>query len=277
MIYLNAEVISGLGEDTFWTWFHREFPSSSFKIPNMLNDNDILLRYSTLGFLPISGKQVSLCWELYFDMKEEFQTNQWDPVINRIEESARYSTYRTVATITTKRFYDRFGSVEIIPIGIDTNLFKPLNNKKELRNKYDLPLNKTIGIWIGTNHPMKGYGSLLKYSKENPDIYWIVIWKTKLESSFMVNAKNFIQINQYTLVELFNCADFFLSTSLLKPFYMAEWEAMACNIPIIIVGKQPKDFLPSSEPRNDVFKLGWDRNSVKLKWEDFFINRGVQW
>lgn len=25
MIYLNTEIFSGLGEDTFWTWFKREF------------------------------------------------------------------------------------------------------------------------------------------------------------------------------------------------------------------------------------------------------------
>jgi len=128
MIYLNAEVVSGLGEDTFWTWFHREFPTSSFKTPNILNDDDILLRYSTLGFLPIPGKQVALCWELYLDMKEEFQTSQWDSVIDKVKECARYSTYRTVATDSTTRFYQEFGSVEIIPIGVDTDLFKPLGD-----------------------------------------------------------------------------------------------------------------------------------------------------
>ena len=31
MIYLNCEVKSGLGEDTFWTWFEREFPAVRLK------------------------------------------------------------------------------------------------------------------------------------------------------------------------------------------------------------------------------------------------------
>ena len=72
MIYLNCEIKNGLGEDTFWTWFHREFPNSSFDTPKYLNNNDILLRYSTLGFLPIEGKQMALCWELYPRMKEKY-------------------------------------------------------------------------------------------------------------------------------------------------------------------------------------------------------------
>ena len=277
MIYLNAEVVSGLGEDTFWTWFHREFSTSSFKIPNILNNDDILLRYSTLGFLPIPGKQVALCWELYLDMKEEFQTSQWDSVIDKIKECAMYSTYRTVATDSTIRFYQEFGSVEIIPIGVDTDLFKPLGDKKTLCKKYNIPSNKRVGIWVGTNHPMKGYSDLIQYAEANPEIYWIVVWKSQADSSLMTNASNFVRISQKEMVELMNCADFFLSTSRLKPFYMVEWEAMACNLPMVIVGKKPKDFTPSSEPRNDVFSFGWDRKSVKKKWEEFLNERGVKW
>ena len=34
MIYLNCEVKSGLGEDTFWTWFEREFKDGCcFEVP----------------------------------------------------------------------------------------------------------------------------------------------------------------------------------------------------------------------------------------------------
>lgn len=277
MIYLNAEVISGLGEDTFWTWFHREFPTSSFKVPKVLNDDDILLRYSTLGFLPIVGKQVSLCWELYLDMKEEFSTTQWDPVIDKVKECARYSTYRTVATDSTTHFYEEFGSVDIIPIGVDTDLFKPLQNKENLRKKYNIPIEKKVGIWVGTNHPMKGYSDLIQYAKNHPDIYWIVVWKSLGESTPMPNASNFVRVKQSEMVELMGCADFFLSCSRLKPFYMVEWEAMSCNLPMVIIGKSPKDFVPSSQPRNDVFRLGWDRKSLKKKWEKYLIERGVKW
>ncbi|MDH4359058.1 MAG: hypothetical protein OEV37_03970 [Candidatus Berkelbacteria bacterium] len=277
MIYLSAEVVSGLGEDTFWTWFKREFPSSSFGTPKHLNDEDIVLRYSTLGFLPIQGKQVALCWELYPDMKELFRTDQWDSTLERVYQTARYSTYRTVATDYTKKYYQKFGSVETIPIGVNTDLFRPIKNKKALRKKYGIPLFQKIGIWMGTVHPMKGYANLLQYSEDNPDIHWIIIWKTPREAGHMPGANNFTQVSQKVLAELFNCADFYLVSGLLRPFFMVEWEAMACNLPMVILNKKSKEFVPSSNPRDDILRMGWDRKSVKKTWEQFLLERGIKW
>lgn len=277
MIYLNAEVVSGLGEDTFWTWFKREFPTSSFDIPTKLNDEDIVLRYSTLGFLPVVGKQVALCWELYPEMKRVFGSDQWNPTLAKIYETARYSTYRTVATNFSVADYSGFGSVDIIPIGVDTNLFRPLQNKKELRKRYGLPINKKIGIWIGTLHPMKGFSELLKYAEQNSEIYWVVVWKWQPEAGELHNASNYVKIPQNTIVELLNAADFYAMTSKLKPFYMAEWEAMACDVPVVNIAETEREFVISDHPRDDVFKYEWDRESVKNRWRKYLSERGVTW
>jgi glycosyltransferase involved in cell wall biosynthesis len=277
MIYLNAEVVSGLGEDTFWTWFKREFPSSSFEIPEKLEDEDILLRYSTLGFLPITGKQVALCWELYPEMKRVFHSNQWDNVLSKVYQTARYSTYRTVATQFSVKDYEIFGSVDIIPIGVDTNLFKPLHEKETLRNKYGIPKDKSVGIWVGTMHPMKGFVELLNYASLHPEIYWIVVWKWEPEAGILQGASNFIKVPQETLVELINAADFYLFTSKLEPFYMTEWEALSCNIAIKMARELKREFSLCENPRDDVFRFGWDRNTVKITWEKFLTERGVRW
>lgn len=277
MIYLNAEVVSGLGEDTFWTWFQREFPSAVFEEPKSLRDEDILLRYSTLGFHPVIGKQVALCWELYPGMSERFNSTLWDAKIAKVREAARYSTYRTVASSLTQDYYLEFGSVDIVPIGVDTDLFRPLPDKMELRAKYGLPTDQEIGVWVGTAHPMKGFALLLEYARANPDVHWITICKTEAEAVAMPGASAFIHVPQATNCELINAADFFLSTSLLRPYYMAEWEALACDVPMRIVGDADKEFVPSAGPRSDVFRLGWDRPSVKRKWEDFFRDKGIGW
>lgn len=277
MIYLNCEVKSGLGEDTFWTWFEREFPNSSFDVPEKLNDDDILLRYSTLGFLPIEGKQVAICWELYPQMIDFFGIDMWDDRLQKIYSTARYSSYRTVATQESVKDYERFGSVEVIPIGVNTDMYRPMDNKKELREKYNIPQDKEVGIWIGTCHPMKGFDELLKYASKNPDIYWICIWKWEMEATRMDNALNFVQIPQEQIAELVNCADFFLSTNKLSSYFMAEWEAMACDIPFRIIETTKREFYPSDHPRNDVFERGWDRKSVSQQWKKFFSERGVSW
>lgn len=277
MIYLSPEIISGLGEDTFWTWFHREFPTSVFKVPNKLTDEDILLRYSTLGFLPIQGKQVAICWELLPDMRDRFDSAMWDKKIDAAVETARYSTYRTVASALAKPFYEKFGTVEVIPIGVDIEVFRPIQEKTSLRKKYDLPINKRIGAWVGTSHPMKGYSLLHDYARQHPEIHWVTMCKTQDESIALPGASCFVHVPQQQSAELINAADFFLSTSLLRPYYMAEWEAMACDTSMVIIGEPNKDFVPSAHPREDVIRLGWDRPAVKKKWERFFLERGIKW
>lgn len=277
MIYLNCEVKSGLGEDTFWTWFEREFPGVSFEEPTKLNDEDILLRYSTLGFLPVEGKQMALCWELYPEMKQLFNTAFFDERMKKVENTARYSTYRTVATEETRKNYERYGQVEVIPIGVNTDLYRPMKNKKALRQKHNLPEDKKIGIWIGTRHPMKGVSRMIEYATKNPNVEMILIWKWKQEELKIKNMHNFVKIKQEQVSELLNAADFFLSTSQLKPFYMAEWEAMATNVPFVFYGNTEREFYPSKNPRDDVMQMGWDRKSVKKQWIEFFEKKGVKW
>jgi glycosyltransferase involved in cell wall biosynthesis len=277
MIYLNAEVVSGLGEDTFWTWFQREFPSSVFEEPRTLRDEDIVLRYSTLGFLPVVGKQVALCWELYPAMRERFGGTTWDDTIARVHEAARYSTYRTVGSDLTRPLYEGHGSVDIIPIGVDTDAFRPMPEKAGLRELHGLPLDREIGVWVGTAHPMKGFALLLEYARAHPDIHWITICKTAHESVQMPGATSFVHASQSTICELINAADFFLSTSQLRPYFMAEWEAMACDAPMRLIGAPDKEFVPSDHPRDDVFRAGWDRASVKRRWSEYLTERGVAW
>lgn len=277
MIYLNCEVKSGLGEDTFWTWFEREFPGSSFDIPKKLNDEDILLRYSTLGFLPIDGKQVAICWELYPEMKQFFNTSYFDDRIKKVENTARYATYRTVATASSVKNYEKFGQTVVIPIGVNTDLYKPLKNKKQLREKYKLPTNKKIGVWISTYHPMKGLSKMLEYADNHPDIEWIIIWKWNMEELKIKGVHNFVKIKQNQINELFNAADFFLSTSQLAPYFMSEWEAMAANMKFEYFGNADREFYPPVNSRDAVFEMGWDRKSVKDKWIEFFKEKGIKW
>jgi len=277
MIYLSCEVKSGLGEDTFWTWFSRSFPKTSFELPKKLNPEDILMRYSTLGYLPVAGKQIAICWELIMQMRDLYDSECYDEKISKIYETARYCTYRTVATEASVKEYSKFGSVEVIPIGVDTDLFRPIENKHGLREKYNLPQNKKIGVWIGTPHHMKGFAKLLEYAAQFPEIHWVIIWKWEPESGNLINASNFVKIPQAQICELINAADFFFCTSRLHTYYMGEWEAMACDIPFVYAESTIPEFPIDSSSRQLVFQHGWDRKSVQKKWEDFFERHGVEY
>ncbi|NJN93732.1 MAG: glycosyltransferase family 4 protein [Anaerolineales bacterium] len=277
MIFLSAEVVSGLGEDTFWTWFKREFKGSGFGIPQLLADEDVLLRYSTLGFLPVPGKSIALLWELLPEMKLVFKSHEWDEKLAKIYECARFCTYRVVSTPLAVPDYEEFGTVDIIPIGVDTNVFKPMPEKDSLRAKYNIPKNKQVGFWSGTTHPMKGFDRLREWAKNYPEVHWVIVWKQQTEAGYLPGANNFVHVPQNMLAELMNASDFILCCGMLRPFYMIEWEAMACNLPVIILDDIKKDFVPSPNPRDDIFRLGWDRPSVKHAWQNYLERKGVIW
>ncbi len=279
MIYLQPEVRSGLGEDTFWTWFHREIGGTFDPPAGSLGPQDIALRYSTLG-APRAGdgpRTIALLWELLPEMKETLGGATWDAKIELTRECARESEYRIVATPLAKKYYADLGPVEVLPIGVDTDLFRPHDGRLfELRAKYGIPRSARVGFWCGTLHPMKGFARLLQYDREHEseDIHWITVWKSKAEAP---PGATYVQVPQKQLAELMNCANFVLCSGMLRPFYMVEWEAMACDLPVVITNGRQKDFIPSAHPRDNVFDLGWDRYAVKDRWIMWLRGLGVTW
>jgi hypothetical protein len=273
MIILTPEVASGLGEDTFWTWMKREFPDSVFnKNPSAAAKGDVILRYSTMGASNFYDNSVALLWELHPEMKVALKTSQYDQIINKIHACAQSCKYKTTPTELTRSYYPEYESVDVMPIGVNTDMFAPVTDKAALRAKWGIPSNRRVIFWGGTTHPMKGFNHLLSWRAANPDAFFIVVWKTPGEAGSLPDAKNFTHIPQQQIAELMNCADAFLSCGTLRPFFMIEWEAMACNLPIINMHSLEKDFVPSQNPRDDVFRLGWDRHSAKKKWREYLDN-----
>lgn len=250
MVYLAPEVRSGLGEDTFWTWFNREF-ESSFKVPAALRDEDWLLQYGTLGEPRVKGgRTLGLLWELYPEM-QAFGCGGSDKILQMkaCEKSCDAST------VSTRFMLDYFKAV-VLPIGVDTDLFCE-KDREEMRKKHKL--SGRVGFWSGTNHPMKGRDRLEAYKKDNPDVKWIEVEKKS-------------KTPQKVLSELMSCADFALFTGRLRPYYMVEWEVMACNVPIIDISGVEREFTPSSYPRNDVMDQGWSRHQTKESWAKFLAS-----
>lgn len=269
MIYLSAEVVSGLGEDTFWTWFKREFPNSQFGLPATINKEDVVLQYSTLGVNKFPDNTIGLLWELHPEMKVAMQSNFWDGTLRQIERCATTCKYRTTPSRIMVPYYEQYGKLDLLPIGVDTDVFRPMDNKEQLKKKYNIPTNKRIGFWAGTTHQMKGFNNLLKYKAAHPDIHWIIVWKQQDQAGHLPDGSNFVHVPQQQIAELMNCADFFLSCGILRPFFLIEWEAMAANLPIVVSSGLEKDFVPSANPRDDIFRLKWDRKTTKQTWNNY--------
>jgi hypothetical protein len=239
MIYLAPEVRSGLGEDTFWTWFEREIPSS-FEAERAGPD-DWLLQYATLGPRP-GARTVALLWELYAEM-DRAGVGTETAKIGRMRECFEHSHYRVVSSPSMRSFYP---DATLLPIGVDTDLFAPRPVAHEGR----------VGFWCGTDHPMKGMDRLHAYRAAHPEIRWNIVEK----SAAMPQTK---------LAELMNASDFILLTGRLRPYFMVEWEAMACDLPVVDISGVDRDFIPSAHPREDVMRFGWSRHDAKKKWKEY--------
>jgi glycosyltransferase involved in cell wall biosynthesis len=270
VIYLTPEVASGLGEDTFWTWAQREFPDSVMSTPTAVTKDDTILWYSTKrDVTKFPGHTIGLLWELHPEMKARLNSDVWDGTLAVIDRCGFNSSKLTVTSALMVPFYSHYNKpIDVLPIGVNTELFKPYD-KAAMRAKYNIPRDRRIGIWCGTTHPMKGFDRLQTWAAQHPEVYWIIVWKTPEEASSLSRALNQTLVPQQRLAELMSCADFFLSCGRLRPFFMVEWEAMACNVPMVFLDDTEKDFQPCATPRDDIFRLKWDRITAKKVWLDY--------
>lgn len=69
-----------------------------------------------------------------------------------------------------------------------------------------------------------------------------------------------------------NLADFQLSASILRPYYMIEYEGMSCNLKQRKIVNIEKDFDAGNNPRDKIFEMNWDRQSLKKTWNDYIFN-----
>jgi len=277
MIYLSPykDVKCAYGEETFWVWVEKTFPNNSFTLPIKYNHDDVVLRYSTSQ--PINtnpANQIALCWELLPEMKVVLNSNQWDSKIQTTYKMAASADRITVASKFSIPFYEKYGKVDVLPIGVNTDLFKPYSEEKkqELKIKYGVPLDKEVGFWCGTMHPMKGIQTVQKYANENPDIYWIIVWYPRT-GKFNGSGQQHTLVNQNKMVELMNLADFQASASMLRPYYIIEYEGMSCNLKQRKLIDIEKDFPVGNNPREAIFENKWDRLSAKDVWLNYINNK----
>lgn len=154
---------------------------------------------------------------------------------------------------------------KIVPahIGIDTNLFKPLNNEKN-NEKYKEPIRKMLGLkngekmilTVGGDVTSKGAQEMMKALAEVDKEF--KNWKYVCKSWPSECARNWREIeiqlakelgikekvifiedefSQEFMVHLLNACDIYAAPSRLEGFGMVQVEAMACGKPVISINK----------------------------------------
>jgi len=146
------------------------------------------------------------------------------------EENLRRASKLVTNSLQTALSYPEY-EFEIIPVGVDLELFKPLD-QGEARQELGFGPER-IGIFVGDFSEVKGWDKVRNCIEQHPDISWILV--SKAEENFTAsNVRVFNRIPQTLLVKLLNCADFFIIGSPVETQCLAAIEACLCDVPVVM-------------------------------------------
>lgn len=244
-----------------------------FEEINELNP-DVLINTAIFGFVFPKHFTITTVHSPYIAMDKLFD-NDLGEVIKKQKTSLKKSNIRVAVSNFMAELYEECGKFEIIPTGINPEIFRPMNNKGELRIKYNIP-DREVGIFVGSHHPVKGLKEVMEEVKNNPDIFWILILTDYADKETDNVKVVYPRVSKETLAELYNCADFLISKSKVESLHNACTEAMFCNIPVKHTNQGVFwDWIPDMKnPRKEAFKKGLDFETVLKKWNNLINDIG---
>jgi len=146
-----------------------------------------------------------------------------------------------------------------MPVGIDTEMFRPINNpnhNKTIRKMLGVKDNEKIILTVGGDVTSKGAQEVMKalaeVDKEFKDWRYICkSWPSKCVSEWRKKEKKLAKelgilnkivfindkFSQEFMVNILNAVDIYAAPSRLEGFGMIQVEAMACSKPVISINK----------------------------------------
>ncbi len=289
MILIITDSIRGVvsNEETLWSVLEKNIPESkgisinSLKIPIKEKIDevkpDLILQNANLGKIS-NYKTISFLQDPFIEMIKKCQPmsmfvraklrgrETFQDKLKKQKESLENSIPVTNSNYMSN-MYNEIGDFKVLPLGVDSDLFHQMD-KTQMRDKHNIPNDRTVKIFVGSQHPVKGFQKIIKMINEDPVIFWILVLKdNKIPDGH--NYKVFSKISQNVLAELYNCADVCVSKSITESFGLSLVEAMFCNIPVEV----PKigifwDWDANMEkPREAVFGKKLDMNSFIDNWK----------
>lgn len=140
--------------------------------------------------------------------------------------------------------------------------FVPLD-QAECRQALGLPLEASVGVFVGSLEPTKNFGVIRRLIQELPDVHWVLALRGGLpkESFPTPNIRLIEDAAPETLPTIFAAADFSLCPSIYDSFGYVVAESLACGTPVIATPTGAGSLFLSEPPLNDL--LVDDPNNVK--------------
>ena len=291
MIVIVPPFIRGVesNQEIFWSRIEKEFKDSvtidTAKLNISLQQKLIELKpdlvisvsdvgkisdYKTISFVenPFLHMNKS-CNSFLLKMRLKIRKRQSYATKTQLQIESLKDSIKVTNSNFMAEMYHKVGKFKVIPMGVDHELFRPMD-KKELRKKYGLPMNKTIKIFVGSTHKVKGWKHIKKMIQEDTSCYWILVLKD-VDISSGHNFVTFCKVSQNILAELYNCADLLVAKSVVESFGLAVVEAMMCDLPVDVTKTGVFwDWEPDmNNPRDEAMKKGLDKYTWMKNWREF--------
>ena len=146
------------------------------------------------------------------------------------EDNLKRAAVRITNSWLTARSYPEY-NFEIIPIGVDHERFKPMD-QKAIQQDLSLP-EKPIAIFVGDLSPTKGWEEIKAIIERRDDLHWIIVSKSA-ERYERANVSMYNRVDHALLAKLYNAADVFVVGSPVETQCLAAIEAAMCNVPVVM-------------------------------------------
>ena len=171
-------------------------------------------------------------------------------IYNSLERLSLGYIHRLIAVNqSTKDYYSEKKrnikeKIVVIPVGIDTNTFRPLDRRK-MREKYGFNQEDTIILYIGRFSIEKGLDLLLEafigLKSENPKARLTLLGegpeekrlKEIVKTQYIEGVTFMKSVGHEKIPEIINCADTLVLCSLFEGMPTVVLESLACGVPVV--------------------------------------------
>ena len=107
-------------------------------------------------------------------------------------------------------------------------------DQAECRRKLGLPVDRPLGLFVGSTHPQKGFSVVTQVAKALPQVHWVFALRGQPPRDLQVPGRHlFRDAPKDQLPLLYGAADFTICPSRYEPFGYVVAEALACGRPVI--------------------------------------------
>jgi glycosyltransferase involved in cell wall biosynthesis len=217
---------------------------SPFLIPTVVNSKKESLKYKTVGFFHSNLESVV----------ENINKIKGKIIVKKIARSYTYKTYSNLDLVIAPSYYVKnyildigVQNVEVIYHGIDVDFFNKIQPEKNLRQKFNIPDDKIVFIYVGRFSEDKNFDELIKIIKLllqiQPNRFFFLLIGAGPLKEYALSSLNsntlildYISDREY-LVKMLKMSDIFITASKTDTFGLSLIEAQACGLPVLAYNK----------------------------------------